>query len=385
MKIKLLIIVTSYQSVVTILESKIALLAQNQEVDVSVASSDDDQNENRKTACVFFPVQSPRTIQPFNDLKAIFRLIWIIKKNKFNIIHTHTAKAGIVGAIAGRFCKVPVLHTYHGLPFYSNQNNYAHFLYKSIETAASKIRQAVFSQTRHDLKEIACLKGFNCKSYYEGNGVCVEHVIDNGNRHLPFVDAVFSASDQIHILCVARLEPVKHIETVIASIDYLNSKGSKIDCVIAGKGPVKDSLESLIKKKNLENQIKILYTPYIHSIIKKSDIVVLSSIKEGIPRSIMEAMCFKKPALATNVAGTNELILDKITGFLTPFGDQKSFNEALEALAHNNDLRIQFGQAGFKRIVKEFTEHKIVALWTKTYNNILQNSMDSNSRSMAHK
>lgn len=360
---------TSYQSVVTILDSKLRLLGRQNNVVCHVASSGDSA-ERRNAAVPHIAVQIPRSVRPWQDLRAVVRLCRIIRKNGYDIVHTHTAKAGMVGAIAGWLAGTPTVHTYHGLPFFSTQNRISHALYKLLETIACRFRSAVLSQNKADFNTLKSMKSIRCPVYFEGNGIDPWHIRQNALESCKSVEHIFSKG-KTRILCVARLEPVKHLETVLEAVRFLNMSGLPSECVIAGKGPLQEDLERLIVAKNLENSVRIVYSPFVHSLIDQSDIGVLSSEKEGIPRGLMEAMALRKPVLATDVLGTNELVVNGKTGILVPFGDQNAFNRALQTLVLEKNLRESYGEAGYERVLEHFSERRIVGLWMDVYGKIL--------------
>jgi hypothetical protein len=126
MKLKLLKIVTTYQSVVTILNSKLKILAKHNNIDLFIASSFEDPVETRKAAGHHFIVPISRNINLIKDFISFIRIYKFLKKEKINIVHTHTAKAGIIGTLAAFVAGVPTVHTYHGLPFFEGQNIFKH-------------------------------------------------------------------------------------------------------------------------------------------------------------------------------------------------------------------------------------------------------------------
>lgn len=284
-KIKLLVVATAYQSMVTILSGKLRLLAGHPAISLHVASSPD-PDDARKPSGDFTSVSIPRTIRPFQDFLAIVALVRLMRKNRFDIVHTHTAKAGMAGAIAGWLTNTPTVHTYHGLPFFFAQNKILYVLYQVLEIVACRFRSAVLSQNRMDYEALKKMKSIRCPVFFEGNGVNAGQIEKSAGDNGAHVERMFS-SGKIKIVCVARLEPVKHLETVINAVQFLNKSGSAGECVIAGKGPLKEDLERLISVRNLDRSVKIVYSPYIHSLIKLADIAVLSSEKEGIPRGLM--------------------------------------------------------------------------------------------------
>jgi|WetSurMetagenome_2_1015567.scaffolds.fasta_scaffold155135_1 glycosyltransferase involved in cell wall biosynthesis len=370
-KIKLLVVVTAYQSVVTILDSKLRILSQQPEFNVIVVSSNKEIDENRIPAVPFIPIPISRAIRPYQDALAIVRLIILLKKSSISLIHTHTAKAGFVGAVAGSLCNIPVFHTYHGLPFYPGQNGLAYLLYKFLEVLASRFRTCLFSQNKIDFDTLRGMRSIRCPVYLEGNGVDVDLVQKKAKDDAGIVASIYSA-DTIKIACIARLEPIKHLEKVIEAVEALKNDRKEIQCIIAGKGPMRSSLEQSILRRNLQAVVSVLYTPYIHALIALADIVVLTSEKEGIPRSLLEAMSLRKPIVATDVVGTNELVQHEITGLLVPFHDQNALKRSLIRLIDDPALRRQFGEAGYYRIIEHYDEKRIVALWVDRYRRCLQ-------------
>ncbi|OGJ90840.1 MAG: hypothetical protein A2268_09335 [Candidatus Raymondbacteria bacterium RifOxyA12_full_50_37] len=376
-KIKLLKLVTSYQSVITILDSKLSLLAQTPGIDLHVASSFEDPDEQRKAKGTFTHIDIPRTIRPIKDLIAVVKLYRFIRKERFDVVHTHTAKAGIVGAIAAKLAGVPLIcHTYHGLPFFKGQKSLSYAIYKGIEVLFSKIRHILFSQNKYDYEQLKNIKSIKCPVIFEGNGVSIKDIESNARNYTSELTLCFDIDTPLSkggqggiILCIARLEPVKRLEKVIAAMEYLISQNIHATCIIAGKGYLEEKLNSLIKSKGLASHVSIIYTPHVHALINKADIVVLTSEKEGIPRGLMEAMALKKPVVATNVLGTNELVIDQETGFLVPLEDQDVLNQRLAQLVLDQSLQQKFGQSGYQRIASHFDDAKIVQLWLKTYAN----------------
>ncbi len=362
--IKVLHLVTTYQSVVTILNSKISRLSAYPDIDLYIASSFEDSSETRKPSCKFIRVDIARKINPFHDICSIWRLYWIIKKHGFDVVHTHTAKAGIVGAVAAFLARTPlVCHTYHGLPFCPGQNKLPYATYRFLEVIFSRFRHVLFSQNRRDFETLKQINGLSSKAIFEGNGVDVDVIEKNAITNLDKVDKYFN-SRKLKLLCVARLEPVKRLEKLIEVVAGLKENRVDVECIIAGKGEEEERLLALVKTMELSDSISIVYTPYIHSLIYKSDIAVLTSEKEGLPRGLMESMALKKPVVATDVPGTNELVVNNETGFLGLLQEIAPF---ILKLAHDAALCKRFGLAGYRRILDHFDDRKIVDLWVEVY------------------
>jgi len=375
---KLLKVVTTFQSVVTILDPKLDRLNNVPGIELYVTSSREDPFETRTPHGCHYPISIPRTIRPFQDVIATFRMYRFIRQRSFDVVHTHTAKAGIIGTVAARLAGVSLIcHTYHGLPFYKGQSKLSHYFYKIIEIMISHFRHVIFSQNKSDLETLRTIPSFASKIIFEGNGVNIETIERNAAHDVLIVREMFREKG-IRILCSARLEHMKRLDRVVKLITFLKISGIPVQGIIAGKGKESTILEELIKREGVSDSLKIIYTPAIHALIAISDIILLTSEKEGIPRSLMEAMALKKPVVATDVLGTNELVIDNETGFLVPLGDQDALNKKVVELINNPVLRQTFGANGYSRVKEYFDDKKIVDKWLKAYELHINNKIAKN-------
>ena len=381
MKVRVVHIVTAYESVVTILYSKLAALNSLEELDVSVISSPPGVPFDGSPPVKFFPCSIAREINPIVDAESLLRLCAVLKRNHFDIVHSHTAKAGFLTALAARVANVPfVCHSYHGLPFFGGQNSLEYFTYRFLEKLACKYRDHIFSQNRRDLSDCVRLIGSRSKVGFEGNGVDVGFVRAKGHAQVQRGRGLFPEKG-FKIALVSRLEPVKRIEDFLAAVDVLCRDGNQLSCVIAGDGYLLETLRRRIVEGGLDQSVRMLgFTKYVLGVIAASDVVVLCSEKEGIPRSLMEAMALERPVIATDVPGTQELVVDNKTGFLVPLGDPAALADRVRILIENPDIGVKMGQAGLDRVVEGFNDLKIAKTLGEFYMDkakIMGLSMDS--------
>ncbi len=176
-KIKIAHTVTAYQSVITILDSKLRLLNKFDDLDVTAISSSPAIDGMRTPSVRHIQVEMARSIKPLADLKSIWQLYKVLKSEKFDIVHSHTAKVGFITAVAATMARVPLIcHTYHGLPFFEGQDKRAYWTYRFLEKVACKFRNYIFTQNNHDLPACVKLKGNTSKVLFDGNGVDIEFV-----------------------------------------------------------------------------------------------------------------------------------------------------------------------------------------------------------------
>lgn len=356
-------VVTIYRGAVGVLEAKLVELNNNQDIEIIAITPPPPEHLDLPSLRVSH-ISSPmtRNIKPFYDLWCIYKMYRIIKREKFDIIHTHSAKAGMVGAVAAWLAKVPnILHTYHGLPFYEGQGKVKNLVYKYLEKFACLFRQHVFSQNYSDMQECTELMGDEKYVHYEGNGVNIKDLNILAEKNIEVAKTIFK-TDNFKIVMISRLEQVKRVDNFIETCYLLKRKGLKFEAVVAGYGPLENTLNKLIIKYKLEGYVKLLgWCLYAPSLMKLSDVVVLTSAKEGIPRSLIEAMALKKPVVATDVLGTQELVVDNETGYLTEYSNPHEMAEKIEFLMHNPSAREVLLAAAFERVESQFNDLKIAA------------------------
>lgn len=366
--IKITHIVTAYQSVVTILDSKLRSLDKFDDIDLTIISSPPDTNDSRRSAVRHIPASMARSIRPIADFKSIYQLYKVFRRERFDIVHSHTAKAGFITAVAARMAGVPVIcHTYHGLPFFEGQDKISYRIYRFLEKIACRFRDYVFTQNKRDLPECIKLMGNENKALFEGNGVDIELVKQSAQKQLPQAVGEFPG-EGIKCVLLSRLEPVKRVDDFFVVVDKLRQEGLKVSCVVAGIGILEKQLKNQLAAMQLEDCVNIVaFSSHPHGLIAASDVVMLCSEKEGIPRVIMEAMALQKPVVATNVLGTQELVVDGETGFLVPLGDTNAMAEKIKLLAGDSSLRQRMGTYGLERINDGFNDIKIAEFLHEFY------------------
>ncbi|MCL5791383.1 MAG: glycosyltransferase [Deltaproteobacteria bacterium] len=170
------------------------------------------------------------------------------------------------------------------------------------------------------------------------------------------------SDNEIVIGTVGSLIKRKQIKGLVESIAVIAGISEQpMKCMIVGKGPEKDNLVEMVKRKNLDGSvIKNSIPSFAISYINAMDILVMASEKEGLPRVILEAMLMGKPVIACDIAGPSELIVDGETGFLVSVGKADATASAILRLIENPALRKQMGEKGRKRVIENFSIEKYV-------------------------
>lgn len=351
-----------------ILADKLELLRQEGH-DVYLISSREGlefrNTEQTKLKLRFVPMN--RDIRPLDDLASIWRLWRLFRRERFDIVHTHTAKAGVLGRVAAWAAGVRiVLHTSHGLPFFEGQPPKTYRLYRALERIGARFCDALSSQNREDmdkLRELAPGKPV----YWEGNGVDLEKVTEERDKlsgmTVPLLRAAYELPEHSPVLLVgARFEPVKGHRLLLEALRLLKKEDKlRFVTLLAGSGPLEDELRRQVLEQGLEEDVRFIGHPTpLYDHLELADAVALTSDKEGIPRIVMEAMAFGKPVVATDALGTREVVRHGVTGELVPLGRADLLAEALTRVMSDAGLRWTMGENGREVLEASFTEQRVV-------------------------
>ncbi|MEM4283847.1 MAG: glycosyltransferase family 4 protein [Candidatus Caldarchaeum sp.] len=301
-----------------------------------------------------------RLPHPVKDLRALWKLYRLIRSERFDIVHTHSTKAGLLGRLAAACAKVPVIvFTAHGWAFSEGRP----WLWRWFLAQAERLPAWLSTK-------IICVSEYDRQLALRFQVASREKlvVIPNGLGAEPFCTLAdkrelrtqLGASDAVGIVTmVGRLAPPKDFETLITAWEGLNAPGWQL--WIVGEGPLRLRLEELIHAKGLDERIKFLGERRdVPDILKASDIFVLTSRWEGMPLTLIEAMLAGLPVIATRVGGVPELVEDGVTGLLVPPKDALTLRSALERLLSSAETRQRMGEAGRHRALEHFTVEQMI-------------------------
>ncbi|MBO1005303.1 glycosyltransferase family 4 protein [Pseudogracilibacillus auburnensis] len=304
-------------------------------------------------------------ISPWKDIKSMLKIKRFLENHPYDIVHTHTAKAGVIGRIAARLAKQPVIvHTSHGLPFYEGQSKVKNLFYKLAEKFSSYFSDGYFSQNKEDLKKIESFVPKRVITGYEGNGIDLSKLdafgritkeqVENNKQELGIDQEDFI------FLMGARFEPVKNHYMLLKSLTQIANNHVKV--LLAGQGSLEKEIKQFAERERLTDKVVFLgYRKDLLRFMQIADAIILTSEKEGVPRILMEAMACKKPVLATDVLGTNELVVHHKTGELVELNDHYKLAEIMDkwsSKTYTETLK-QYGHHGRKRIEEHFTEQVV--------------------------
>lgn len=341
-----------------------------------------------------YHVEMTRTITPFLDLKAVWKLYKYFKKEKPFIIHTHTPKAGTLGMIAAKFAGVPHrLHTVAGLPLMETRGN-KRLLLNFVEKITYACATFIYPNSQ-GLKEIIIKEQFcNPKKlkvigHGSSNGIDTSHfdpkLFSESEKHFLRTNYGISKDDFVFIF-VGRIVKDKGINELVAAFEMLekvDGLGKKVKLLLVGNyemdlDPLNPEILKIISEN--ENIISVGFQKYVRTFLAISDCLVFPSYREGFPNVVLQAGAMGLPSIVTNINGSNEIITEGVNGIIIPVKDIASIHRAMLKMVKNDDLIALLSQNARKMIVDRFKQIVIWEAILAEYRNLEVNLSDENKK-----
>lgn len=338
--------------------------------------------EREKNVKLVIVKEMVREISPVLDIICFVKLFLFFRKNRYDIVHTHSAKAGILGRIAAKLARreTIVIHTIHGPSFYPFQPFLQNFLYITAEKFASLFTDK-FICVGEVMKErylnagigresqyTVIYSGFDIKPYLEA-----EKIRDEKRRSLGIKE------NEKVIGMVGRLFYLKGQEYLIRAFAEIVKEYPDVKLLLVGDGILRKPLEEYARENNILS--KVIFTGLvppneIPGYIASMDILAHTSLREGLPKAVAQGYAGGKPVVAFDVDGAKELVINDKTGYLVPPKDINTLKGKLLYLLKNQEISYKMGEEG-RRIVKElFPVEKMVERIENLYKELLKNGME---------
>lgn len=303
-----------------------------------------------KNVDVIYDIPFSRSPKSMDNIRAYKQLKKIINKNQYEIVHCNTPMGGIVTRLAAKNEKkhnTKILYTAHGFHFYKGAPWINWLFYYPIEWICSFITDTLITINKEDF-ELA-KKHMHSKQIEYIHGVGADENRYNLQALTQDIRKVLGINGEDFLaVCSGELNDNKNQQQLIKAVAELKNPNIKI--VLAGNGPKKQYLTNLIDELGIQDNIKLVgYRTDLENIIKASDVVVSTSIREGLPMNIIEGMMCGKPIIATDNRGHRDLIDPDQGGFIVDIDDINAVAEKLGILYAN------------KRRCREMGEHNIKA------------------------
>ena len=305
------------------------------------------------------------------NIKAYKQLVQFINENKIDYIHCNTPVGGILGRLAGEKCHVKkVIYQAHGFHFYKGAPKKNWLIYYPIEKWLAKKTDAIITINKEDYE---CAKRFTLRNkgkvyYVPGVGINLSNFENNQNfRYKKRTEMSINDSTFV-ILSVGELNKNKNNEVIIKALSEIHEKN--ILYLMCGVGDKKKVLENQIANLGLNDRIKFLgYRTDVKDLMCASDLFVMPSLREGLSRSLMEAMACSLPCVVSKIRGNSDLIQDDRGGYLVSAKDTEGFTKAINNIINNPNLRVKMGKYNLNRI-NSFSLNKVVEELIGIYKNL---------------
>ena len=311
-----------------------------------------------------------RKVNPRADFLILFRLIKEIREFKPDIIHTHTAKAGVIGRLASILSLHPSkrVHTFHGhllSGYFGPLVTKLVILVEKILALKTNILVSVGGKVRDELlaKKIGKLSKYRIFP----PGVALKELVSRESA----LKILGLESNFIYISFIGRVTQIKRPDRLLDMVEIVTKQNKNVKFLVAGGG---DLLEEC-KKSAHERSLPVLFLGWrsdIENVLSISDIVVLTSDNEGTPISLIQAGLAGKPTVSTNVGSVKEIVLDGKTGFITELTPE-SLTTAISSLADNDVLRKNFGSAASVHTHENYGVDRLVKDHSQLYKELISN------------
>ncbi|MCC6510621.1 MAG: glycosyltransferase family 4 protein [Pirellulaceae bacterium] len=300
-----------------------------------------------------------RNIQPLADWRAYRQLKSQIKRYRPDVVHTHSAKAGLLGRAAAWQMKVPaVIHTVHGAPFHPYQSAIARKFFVACERwAAGRCHHMI--SVADAMTDLMVAAGVAPRAKFTTiySGMKVEPFQQSGQYRAAARRELGIAEDQIVFGKIARLFPLKGHEYLIEAARSLVKQCPQARILLVGDGILRRQLQAQIVEQGLQatfifaGLVQPERIPYYMSAM---DALVHTSLREGLARTLPQALIAGLPVISYDIDGAREVVLPGETGFLIKPQAIEELSAAMLSLARDNGLRTRLGQGGARRFTDQF-------------------------------
>ncbi len=305
-----------------------------------------------------------REISLWSDIKALLKLYQIIYREKPDIVHTHTAKAGAIGRIAAWLAGVPIIiHTFHGHVFHDYFGKVKTWLFIQFEQWLAKITTCIIVISRSQKYDIVTKFRISNKKKVITIPLGLELerflLIDKDTFHLK--NELGISRNEFLIGIVGRIVPIKNHELLLKVIKLLREQQLPVHLCIVGDGELRNELIQSAQEKNILN-----YTHFtgwrldMEKIYSGMDLLALSSLNEGTPVAIIEAMASQVPVVATAVGGVPDLISDGETGLLSAPNDANDLAEKIRQILVNPEMTTKIIKKARESVEKNYHYRRLI-------------------------
>ncbi len=315
-------------------------------------------------------------IRPLQDLLALIALVRIVRTFRPTIVHTHTAKAGMLGRVAALCAPRPrplIVHTYHGHVLRGYFGPLKTRVFTLIEKALGKISDCLIGVSEATVEELVEL-GVAPRSKFAvvPLGLELSPFLALGLEPDPgFREEVGAGPGEVLFTYTGRLAAIKRPDTMLRAVALARGEGAPVRVAVVGDGVLRPQLEELAEELGCSDSVSFLgYRRDLARIAAGSDAALLTSDNEGTPVALIEAAAAGRPAVSTAVGGVSDIVVEG-AGYLAPPGDEREIAAQMARLAADPELRRRMGSRAREHARTRFSAARLLRDVDALYSRLL--------------
>lgn len=317
-----------------------------------------------------------RAIHPWRDGVSYRRIKQVLREFRPDVVHTHSAKAGVLGRAAASALHVPaIVHTVHGAPFYPYQSVVTRTFYRACERWAAR-RCSAFISVADAMTDLMVEAGVAPRDKFTTiySGMEVEPLLSAAARRDEVRGRLGFAPEHVVVGKIARLFHLKgHADVIRAAAEVVGVRPD-VRFLFIGDGILRERLQEQARAAGLERHIRwtgLVPPTEIPELVAAMDILVHASLREGLARALPQALIVGRPVVSYDVDGAREVVLTDATGILVPPQDVAALAAAMTRLAADPALRERLGREGRTRFADRFRHQRMTADIRALYERLL--------------
>lgn len=302
---------------------------------------------------------------PRNDAAALAGLVRLLRRERFDVMHCHSAKAGVLGRLAGALCRVPVVYSPHCFPFIGDFSMRRRVFATAVERVLAPLTTrtiCVCEDERRQALETRAGREGQLRVILNGSDPCPGGVEPDPALLELRGDGVLAAA-------VTVLRPQKTVEVFVDAAPEILRRCPRARLAVVGDGPEREALEARARERGLGDGGRFAFVPFRSPAarhLKALDVYVLSSAWEALPIGVLEALACGVPQVASDVGGTGEAVAPE-TGRLVPARDAAALADAVVDLLEDEERRRSMARASVERHGRLFTVDRMVGEVAEVY------------------
>lgn len=327
-----------------------------------------------KEGIKLYPIKMNRSPYSLSNIIGFFQLLFLFKRERFDIVHTHTSVGGFLGRITAWLMNIPVvLWSIHGWAFnYPYGSNLRRRFFSAIEGFLDRFTDHYIAVSRN-MKDI----GVRSNITDQNKVSVIYHGIELQNYDAGNINASkrneLGLSKNIYIVgSIGRFEPQKAMDDFLKAAGIVRDEISNVKFLLVGDGPLRGQLEKLSVELGLEDDVFFTgWKENVKEYIACMDIFCMSSLWEALPFILLEAMALERPVISTDLAGIAEILENEKGGLLMPVADPEKMAAAICRLLEDHETRGKMGRHNREKMEKVFSVSNMISQYEDLYRKVL--------------